>query len=137
MEESNLEIGVRSKDKVLTVISAMDDSPAARMGIRSGDRIIAIDGEPTNGFTTTDAAKHLRGEAGTRVKLLIERTGSTEPIEFDITRREIDIKDVSYAGFVKPGVGYIKLAHFSRRAPEELDTALTDLKAKGMDFTDS
>jgi carboxyl-terminal processing protease len=127
-----IEIGIRGRDKVLTVISAMDDSPAQRVGIRSGDRIIAIDGEPTTGFTTNDAAKHLRGDPGSQVKLLIERTGSTEPIEFDITRREISIKDVAYSGFARPGVGYVRLSHFSRRAPEELDIALNDLKAGGL-----
>lgn len=127
-----IEIGVRGRDKVLTVISAMDDSPAQRVGIRSGDRIIQIDTVVTQGFSTSDAARWLRGEPGTQVKLLIERTGSSEPIEFVITRNVIEIKDVPYAGFVQPGVGYIKLAHFSRSAAEELDLALSDLQKSGM-----
>lgn len=127
-----IEIGVRGKDKVLTVISAMDDSPAQRVGIRSGDRIIAIDSQSTAGFTTNDAAKHLRGDPGTGVLITIERAGSNEPIEFNLVRREIELKDVPYYGFVKPGVGYVKLAHFSRGAPAELDDALNSLMQDGM-----
>jgi len=126
-----IEIGVRGRDKVLTVISAMDESPAQRVGIRSGDRIIEIDTVSTQGFSTSDAARLLRGAAGTQVRLLVERTGSSEPIEFVITRREIEIKDVPYSGFVQPGVGYVKLAHFSRGAADELDQALSELKQGG------
>lgn len=127
-----LEIGVRGKDKVLTVISAMDDSPAQHVGMRSGDRIMAIDSHNVVGASTAEAAKLLRGPAGTQVKVSVERSGSSEPIEFVITRREIDIKDVPYAGFVKPGVGYVKFAHFSRRAGEDLDDALNKLRSEGM-----
>jgi carboxyl-terminal processing protease len=126
-----IEIGVRGRDKVLTVITAMDDSPAQRVGIRSGDRIIEIDTLSTQGFSTSDAARVLRGPAGTQVRLLVERAGSSEPIEFVITRRDIEIKDVPYFGFVQPGVGYVKLAHFSRGAAEELDQALSELKKGG------
>ncbi len=128
-----IEIGVRGEKKVLTVITAMDDTPAQRVGIRSGDRIIEIDDTPTDGFTTAKAAQFLRGEAGTQVTLIIMRTGSQEPIEFVITRAEIEIKDVPYYGFVEPGIGYIKLSHFSRRASSEVDHALTELIAGGMD----
>ncbi|MCX6600982.1 MAG: S41 family peptidase, partial [bacterium] len=127
-----IEIGVRGRDKVLTVISAMDESPAQRVGIRSGDRIIEIDTVSTQGFSTSDAARLLRGAAGTQVRLLVERSGSSEPIEFVITRREIEIKDVPYSGFVQPGVGYVKLAHFSRGAADELDQALSELKKGGL-----
>jgi carboxyl-terminal processing protease len=128
-----IEIGVRGERKVLTVITAMDDTPAQKVGIRSGDRIIEIDDTPTDGFTTTKAAQFLRGAAGTQVTLEIMRTGSQEPIEFVITRAEIEIKDVPYYGFVEPGIGYIKLSHFSRRASSEVDHALSELIAGGMD----
>ncbi len=127
-----IEIGVRGKDKVLTVITAMDESPAQRVGIRSGDRILKIDTTLTVGFSTGDAARYLRGAPDTQVTLTIERTGSSEPIEFVITRKEISVKDVPYSGFVKPGVGYLKLAHFSRGAPDELDEALHSLQTGGM-----
>ncbi|MFH1011908.1 MAG: S41 family peptidase [bacterium] len=127
-----IEIGIQGEQKVLTVISAMDDSPGQRVGIRPGDRIIEIDSQSTAGFTTARAAQFLRGDPGTQVTLKIMRTGSDEPIEFVITRAMIEIKDVPYYGFVQPGIGYIKLAHFSREASRELDQATSELLAGGL-----
>jgi len=128
-----IEIGVRGEDKILTVISAMDDSPAQRVGIRSGDKVLEVEGHSMHGMTTRDASRLLRGDAGTIVKIKVERTGAAEPIEFELTRQVINIKDVSYSGFVEPGIGYLKLAHFSTRAQSELDAALLDLQSKGME----
>lgn len=128
-----IEIGVRGEEKILTVISAMDDSPAQRVGIRSGDRVIEVEGQPAKGMTTRDASRLLRGDPDTHVTIKVERAGAPEPIEFVLTRQIINIKDVPYAGFVEPGVGYIKLAHFSTRAQSELDEALLDLQSKGME----
>jgi carboxyl-terminal processing protease len=127
-----IEIGVRGEDKVLTIISAMDDSPAQRVGMRSGDRVIEVDGQSMIGKTTRDASRLLRGEPDTHVMIKVERPGAMEPIEFDLTRQVINVKDVSYSGFVEPGIGYIKLAHFSTRAQSELDEALLELQSKGM-----
>ncbi|MCC6477128.1 S41 family peptidase [bacterium] len=128
-----IEIGVRGADKVLTVISAMDDSPAQRVGIRSGDRVVEVDGKSTVGMTTRDASRVLRGDPGSQVELKIERSGSAEPISFTLSRQIIDVKDVNYWGFIEPGIGYIKLAHFSTRAPLEMDEALADLRSNGME----
>lgn len=127
-----IEIGVRGEDKVLTVISAMDDSPAQRVGMRSGDRVIEVDGQSMIGKSTRDASRLLRGEPDTHVMIKVERPGAIEPIEFDLSRQVINVKDVAYSGFVEPGIGYIKLAHFSTRAQSELDEALLDLQSKGM-----
>ena len=63
-----IEIGVRGKEKALTVIAPIEGGPAERLGIRPGDKIIEIDGQSTVGFTTSDAAQLLRGEAGTTVE---------------------------------------------------------------------
>ncbi|MCB9357719.1 MAG: S41 family peptidase [Calditrichaeota bacterium] len=128
-----IEIGVRGEDKVLTVISAMDDSPAQRVGMRSGDRVIAVEGQSTVGMTTRDASRLLRGEPDSKVRITVERPGAPEPIEFVLTRQVIDIKDVPYRGFVEPGIGYIKLAHFSTRAQSEMDEALIELQSKGLE----
>lgn len=128
-----IEIGVRGEAKFLTVISAMEDSPAQRVGIRSGDRVVEVDGHPTVGMSTRDASRLLRGEPDTQVKIVVERPGAEELIEFELTRQIIDVKDVAYSGFIEPGIGYIKLAHFSTRAQNELDAALNDLQSKGME----
>jgi len=127
-----IEIGVRGKDKVLTVISPIEDTPAERQGIRPGDRIIEIEGHSTAGFTTDQAAEYLRGDPGTKVNMLIERLGVAEPLSFTLERAMITVRDVTFAGMLDGGVGYIKLARFSRNAGEEVRKAVEDLKARGM-----
>jgi carboxyl-terminal processing protease len=127
-----IEIGVRGKDKVLTVISPMDDTPAQRMGIHPGDRVIEIEGQSTIGFTTDQAADLLRGEPGTKVSITIERIGVTDPLKFTLERAIITVKDVTFAGMLDGGVGYVKLARFSRNAGEEVRKVVSELQAKGM-----
>jgi len=127
-----IEIGVRGRDKVLTVISPIEGTPAQRVGIRPGDRIIDIDGQSTLGFTTDQAATLLRGQPGSKVDLLVERIGVPEPIPFTLERAMITVRDVSFSGILGEGVGYIKLARFSRNAGEEVRAALRDLEAQGM-----
>lgn len=127
-----IEIGVRGKDKALTVIAPIEGTPAQRMGIHPGDRIIEIEGRDAIGFTTDQAAALLRGEPGTRVTIKVERIGVAEPITFTLERAVITVRDVTYAGFLDDGVGYVKLARFSRNAGEEVRKAVEDLKAQGM-----
>ena len=127
-----IEIGIRGKDKVLTVISPIEDTPAMRLGIRPGDKIIEIDGQPTFGFSTSDAARLLRGEPGTTVNIKIERIGQSQPISFTLERAIIKIRDITYAGLLDNGVGYIKLARFSRNAGSETRKALLSLKEQNM-----
>jgi carboxyl-terminal processing protease len=130
-----IEIGTRGKDRELTVISPIEDTPAARKGLRSGDVIIAVDGKSTAGFTTQDATKLIRGVQGTNVTLTIRRPGYDKPLEYVLTREEIRIHDVAYAGMVNGDIGLIKLAHFSSLADDELDSSLSVImknKPKGI-----
>jgi carboxyl-terminal processing protease len=128
-----IEIGVRGKGKILTVISPIEGSPAERLGIRPGDKIIEISGESTYGFTTSDAADLLRGEAGTSVDIKVERIGVSEPIPYTLERAVITIRDVSFAGILQNGIGYIRLTRFSRNAGGEIRRALLGLKNDGME----
>jgi carboxyl-terminal processing protease len=127
-----IEIGIRGKEKILTVISPMDDTPAQRQGIKPGDKIIEIAGKSTIGFTTADAADNLRGEVGTKVTLKIERIGVNDPMTFTLERALITVKDVSCYGLIDGTVGYVKLTRFSRNAGEEVRKALEDMKSRGM-----
>ena len=102
-----IQIGLR--EKKLTVISPMDQSPAKRAGILSGDKIIKIDGEETADFNIDDAAKLIRGKKGTEVVLSIQRYGETELIEFVLMRETIPVKDISYSGMLNESTGYIRL----------------------------
>ncbi len=118
-------------EEQLTVIAPIEGTPAARAGIRAGDRIVEIEGKSTQGFTTEDAVKLLRGEPGTKVKISIARPGVRDLIPFELTRAIINIKAVPYAGMVGDGIGYIRLADMSRVASREVRRAMDSLFVLG------
>ena len=120
-----IQIGLREKQ--LTVISPMDQSPAKRAGILSGDKIIKIDGEETDEFNIDDAAKLIRGKKGTEVVLSIQRYGEIELIDFVLTRETIPVKDISYSGMLNENTGYIRLTRFSRNSDKEMKSAIESL----------
>ncbi|MBS1261979.1 MAG: Carboxy-terminal processing protease CtpB [Calditrichaeota bacterium] len=128
-----LKIGTRGTDRVLTVISPIEGTPAWRLGLRAGDQILYIEDEPTDGFTTSDAAEKLRGPAGTKVRVKVKRYGVDELLEYTITRERIEVKDVSFAGIIEPGIGYVRLTRFSRSAGEEVREAVEDLAGRELD----
>lgn len=130
---SGLGMTIFQRDGWITIVSPMEGTPAFRMGLQAGDRIIKIDGESTKGMSTEDASKLMRGEAGTEVTLTIEREGIPEPLEYAIERAIIEIKTVPYYGFAKDKIGYIRLARFGTESENELQEAIDDLKAQGME----
>ncbi len=115
----------------LTVIAPIEGTPAARAGIRAGDRIVEIEGKSTKGFNTEDAVKLLRGRPGTKVKFTVSRPGVKEPITFELTREIIKIKAVPYAGIVAPKIAYIRLSDVSRVASGEVKRAIDSLFGLG------
>jgi len=121
-----VEIGLRGKDKELTIVSPIEGTPAARKGLRPGDVIIAVDGKSTKGFTTQDAAKAIRGPAGTIVTLTIRRLGFEEPLQYTLERADIIRKDVAFADMLDDSIAYIKLVRFSNHAGSELKEALQE-----------
>lgn len=114
------------------VESPFPSTPAERAGIREGDRIIEVDGVSTKGEKISDTASRLRGKPGTTVVIKIMREGKSEPLEFHIVRAIIKIHDLSYAGIVKDGIGYIKLNRFSKNAGKEVREAVQELKNQGL-----
>lgn len=122
-----IEIGLRGKKKELTIISPIEDTPASRIRLQAGDVIIAVDGMSTEGFTTSDAAKYIRGPEGTDVILTIRRDGFKEPLEYTLTREYIRLHDIMYSGIIDEDIGYIKMVRFSGKAVEELVDALKEV----------
>lgn len=116
------------------VVDAIAGGPSERLGIRSGDRIVSIDGENAAGvgFKNSDVMKRLRGKKGTKVKVDILRKGEAAPLEFTITRDKIPIYSVEAAYMASPTVGYIKVSRFSATTMKEFRDKLDELKAKGM-----
>jgi carboxyl-terminal processing protease len=114
-------------DDRLTVINPIEGTPAERAGVKAGDRIAEIEGESTDGFTTEDAVRLLRGTPGTQVAIGVERPGVGGLIPINITRAIINITAVPYAGILEDSIGYVRLADFSRVASRELSRAIDSL----------
>lgn len=100
--------------------------PADKAGVKIGDRILAVNGESTEGKSSTDVSAAMRGQAGTNVTLRLERDGK----EFDvvITRAEIRLPNVSYSGMVNGNVGYVRLDEFTQDAAKNVRDAFRQLK---------
>ncbi len=127
-----LGMAIALRNKTVTVISPIEGTPAYRKGIRAGDKIMEIDGESTQGISTEQAAKLMRGPAGTKVVLKIEREGLLEPLEYELERAVIQLKNVPYYGVIQDDIGYIRLSRFSEKSGKELKDALKDLKEKNI-----
>jgi carboxyl-terminal processing protease len=116
----------------LTVITPIEGTPASRLGIRAGDIIDAIEGEPTSKMTVDEAVSKLKGPKGTEVRITILRVGLPEPLPLTVVRAEIPQTTVRYAYLIEPGTGYIAISDFSRSTGDEVERALEKLRAQGM-----
>ena len=121
-------INLGERDKKLTVISPIDNSPAKQKGIISGDVILKIDGSSTEEMSLDDAASHIRGPKGTDVTLSIKRFGNEQLIDFVLTRADITVKDVPYAGMLDDETGYIRLMRFSKNSGPEMRSSIMNLQ---------
>ncbi len=122
-------IGVR--DGAMRVISVMDGYSAQRQGILPGDVLLEVGGVPIASKKPDEVRNLTRGEPGTEITVKVQREDEPSPLEFVLLRQEIQVKNVTYADFVAPGIGYVRLERFSRRASEEVRQAIKDLKLKG------
>ena len=111
----------------LTVIAPLDDSPAQRAGIQSGDIIAKIDTIFTKELSSTDAAKLIRGKKGTTVILHIKRIEFDELLVFPLVRDDIKVKDVRWFGMIDEDIGFIRLGRFSKNSVAETKEALISL----------
>src|SRR6266498_2074571 len=118
-----LGIEITLKDDVLTVVAPIEGTPAYRVGIHPGDRIVKIEGLTTKDMQLTDAVKRMRGKPGTKVTISVVREGWTEPKDFEITREQIRVQSVKNM-LLEPGIEYIRLRQFQEQTASDLDTAL-------------
>jgi len=128
-------IGVQFQviDDTITVVSAISGGPSDRLGIQSGDRIIAIDDSSSVGFTNEQVIKHLRGEKGTEVDVTIKRPGSDQLLDFTIIRDDIPLYTVDTSYMLDKKTGYIKINRFAATTHEEFMQAMDKLKEDGME----
>ncbi len=124
-----IQIGV--KEGILTVIAPIDDTPAFRAGIKSGDKILKIAGETTKKMEIHDAVSKMRGPKGTSITLTIFREGWKETKDFTIVRDTIKIKSIK-PKLLNDGIGYVRLTQFQESTATDLLAALNKLKKDGM-----
>lgn len=120
-----LGIEITMEDGVVKVVSPIDDTPAAKAGMMSGDLIIGVDGESIRGLTINESVSKLRGPVGSKVIITVVR-GKKDPYEIEIKRDIINIKSVKH-NIIK-NIGYVRLTTFSDTTTSGLEKALTEIK---------
>ena len=135
---NGLGIEVSMKNGLPTVITAMEDTPAAKSGILSGDQILRINGISTERMDLQDAINVLRGPAGAKITLTLLRPSTKEIKEYTLQRAEIKIQSVKGARLLDPEltgpfkIGYIRLVQFNEPTADELSKVLDELQKQGM-----
>ena len=127
-----MEIG--AEDGFVKVVAPIEDTPAERAGIKSGDFIAKINGVSTRGMSVSEAVKKMRGKPGTGIELTIARKDSPKPLTFKLIRAIIKVKSVRFK-LLEPGYGYIRISQFQERTVESLNEAVKKLtKENGGDL---
>ena len=138
-----IEVTVDRKTNRLTVMSPLVDSPAYQAGVLAGDKIMAINGQSTDGFSLEDAVKLLRGPVGEKVRLQVLHEGDRKPVEYTIERQPINVASVlgdersknDNWSFFLPGydhVGYLRVTQFGEKTYDELTASLDELEQGGV-----
>jgi carboxyl-terminal processing protease len=128
---SGIGIEITSEQNYITVLAPIKNTPGERAGLLSGDRIVEVDGEDTVGITTMEAVKLMRGPAGTKVILTVERPGIDGQLTFEITRANIILPSV-FPELLEGGIGYIEITTFDDHTGSDFRQALLELEAQGM-----
>jgi carboxyl-terminal processing protease len=120
-------IQVAEEDGKIKVIAPIEDTPADRAGLKPGDVITHVDGDPVSGMTLSEAVHAMRGAEGSQIRLRLEREGRS-PFDVTITREVISIKPVRWT--VYDDIGYVRIVSFNEKVRGDLETAMGDVTAK-------
>ena len=122
-----LGIEITVRNGVLTVVSPIEDTPAARAGVRAEDQIIKIEGDFTKDMTLVEAVRRMRGPKGTKVKLTLRREGLADFIDLTLVREVIKIRSVKSRTLEK-GYGYLRITQFQERTADDMQKAIDKLE---------
>ncbi|MHB8110325.1 MAG: S41 family peptidase [Syntrophorhabdaceae bacterium] len=126
-EFGGIGIEITLKDGFPTVITPIEDTPAFKAGMKSGDHIVKIDGKPTKNMGLVDVVKLIRGPKGKAVTLSVAREGTQGIKEYTVVRDTIQVKSIKYR-MLSDEYGYIRLAQFQEKTSKDLDNALKELQ---------
>ncbi len=115
----------------ITIITPVEGTPAARLGLRAGDVIESVDGVSTEGMDIDEAARRLRGPEGSTVRITISRQGLAAPLELTIQRARVPSDSVRYSFMIGKDTAYIRISDFTRTTGDEVRKALERLQAEG------
>lgn len=115
-----MEIG--QEDGFIKVVAPIEDTPAERAGVKSGDFIVKIDNVSTRGLSVSEAVKKMRGKPGTKITLTLSRKNADQPIVVNLTRAVIKVKSVRHH-LLEPGYGYIRITQFQERTVAAVNEA--------------
>jgi carboxyl-terminal processing protease len=127
-EFGGLGIEVTMENGLVKVVSPIDDTPAAKAGIKAQDYVSHIDNEPVMGLSLSDAVEKMRGKVGSKVKLTVLREGADKPLEFELTRAVIKIQSVRSRR--EGDVAYIRVTSFSEQVTGGVEQAFDKLKTE-------
>ena len=111
---------------LVKVVSPIDDTPAAKAGLMTGDLIVQLDGQQVQGLTLQEAVEKMRGPVSSKITLTIQRQGKEKPFDVVLTRASIKVQSVR--SHREGNVGYIRITSFSEQTDSGLQKAITDLK---------
>ena len=125
-EFGGLGIEVTMENGVVKVVSPIDETPAAKAGIQSGDLIFALDGEPVQGLTLQEAVEKMRGKVGSTIKISVRRSSVKDPFDLTLTRETIKVRSVRYR--LENDVGYIRITSFTEQTTSGMLDAIEKTK---------
>jgi carboxyl-terminal processing protease len=128
-EFGGLGIEVTMEDGVIKVVTPIDDTPAAKAGIRAGDLITQLDDDAVQGLTLNQAVEKMRGPVGSKIRLKIMRKGADKPIEVSLERANIRVRSVR-SHLEGDDIGYVRITQFSEQTTEGLKKAIADMSAQ-------
>jgi len=131
-EFGGLGISIDKKGKYITVVSPIEGTPAYRLGIMAGDRIVKVDGESVVDVDTNEAINKMRGDVGTHVIITVQRPGLDKELDYEIIREIIKIKSIPYAFVLENGVGYLRIRQFNSNTTRELREKMDMLEDEGI-----
>jgi carboxyl-terminal processing protease len=129
-EFGGLGIEVGMEDGLVKVVSPIEDTPAYRAGVKSGDLIFKLDDTPVKGLTLNEAVKKMRGKPKTAIKISILRKGESKPIEITLVREVIKVQSVK-SKLVEPGFGWVRVTQFQENTTADLVRHLANLYKQG------
>ncbi|MDR3238343.1 MAG: S41 family peptidase [Spirochaetia bacterium] len=124
-------IEITVQDGNIIVISPIDDSPAMKAGIISGDIITTVDGSEIKGKNLPDIVNMIKGKPKSKVALRVKREGFAEPIDFELERLPIKIRNVDYSMISGTDIGYLKIKNFDSKTAQDTSDAIKSLKKEG------